>query len=140
MHIITILLPFFLIFSCQPQKQVAAKPIQPVSLASLREKYKVTRIDSIDHIYVIYASKDSVLYKMVSRKNSELCSDPIKVGGEYPLVPLSIVPKEVMGMDLSVAMLQVSYINYEGVAISLERDLVRDVHSAVNLRGLCLTF
>jgi hypothetical protein len=108
---------------------------QPISLASLREKYTIVRIDSIKHILVIYARKDAASYKIVTRKDSLPCT-PIRVGEAYPLVVFAGV-KEFNGMSLPP---HVTGTSYDGVPVNFEKEWGNNIFYAVNLKGLCLQF
>ena len=135
---IIIFLFFYLFFSCQSQKQVSESKNKTIFLASLRDKYKVIRIDSINNVYVIYARKDSSWYKIVSLKDTLPCPR-IKVGKDYPLVLMSRVPKEFRGENISPSVIpHITGIDFYGVSIPFERDSINDIFVATNLKGLCM--
>lgn len=135
---IIIFLFFYLAFSCGSQKQVSENKNETISLASLRDKYKVVRIDSIKNVFVIYARKDSSWYKIVSLKDTFPCTR-IKVGEDYPLVLMSRVPKEFRGENISPSVIpHITGIDFYGVSIPFERDSINDIFVATNLKGLCM--
>jgi hypothetical protein len=109
MRFISLLL-LSLLYACKPQSKMPVNTHQPISLASLREKYTIVRIDSIKHILIIYARKDAAVYKIVTRKDSSPCT-PIRVGEAY-----------------------------EGVPVDFEKEWGNNIFYAVNLKGLCLQF
>lgn len=133
-----LLIIFSLSFSCRSQRQTSNNGNKVISLADLRDKYKVVRIDSIKNVFVIYARKDSLLYKIVSLKDSMPCVQ-IKVGENYPLLLMSRVPKEFRGENISPSVIpHISGIDFYGVSIPFERDSINDIFVATNLKGLCL--
>lgn len=135
MHIIKGLLLFSLFYACKPQTKIPANAHQPISLASLREKYTIVRIDFIQHILVIYARKDAAAYKIVTRQDSLPCT-LIRVGEAYPLVVLA-GSKEFKGMPIPP---HVTGTSYDGVPVHFEKEWGNNIFYAVNLKGLCLQF
>lgn len=126
-----------LLFACRSGKEIPDNKKATVSLASLRDKYKVTGIDSLSNVFVVYAKKDSVVYKIVSLKDTVPCNR-ISVGQEYPFQLLSIVPKEFKGINISPDVIpHLSAIDFHGVSIPFERNTHSDVFVVVNLKGLC---
>lgn len=108
---------------------------QHISLASLREKYTIIRIDSIQHILIIYTRKDAAAYKIVTRKDSIPCN-PIRVGEAYPLVVFA-GSKDFKGISLPP---HVTGASYDGVPVNFEKEWGNNIFYAVNLKGLCLQF
>jgi hypothetical protein len=134
---VTIFLLFFC-FACRAKKDIANNKSAVISMASLREKYKVVRIDSIQTVYVVYARKDNEVFKIVSVKDSIPCKQ-IRVGEEHALVLMSRVPKNFNGMDVSPATVpHLTGISVNGVDIRFEPDSIKDIFLAVNLHGLCM--
>lgn len=132
------LIPAFLgVHSCAVSKNEDVKRANEVTL---RDKYKVYKIDSIKNVYLIYARKDEVLYKIASLKQSGRCDrDSVKVGGEYSFMLFSQVPKEYNGMDVSPNTIpHISGINFHGVWVEFERDSINDIFASINLKGLCV--
>lgn len=131
MRIVIFCLLSCFIFSCRSQKRISiCKPL-PISLASLREKYKIIKIDSTDKIYLIYARKDSMAFKIPSLKDAGFCAEPIKVGGEYPLV--------LFGQDYYRAP-HITGTDFHGADFQYEKEWGNNMFIAVNLKGLCLKF
>lgn len=138
MRTIIIFLFFYLAFSCRSQKKVLESKNETISLARLRDKYKVIRIDSIKNVFVIYARKDSLWYKIVSLKDTLPCAR-IKIGEDYPFVLMSRVPKEFRGKNISPSVIpHIAGIDFYGVSIPFERDSINDIFIATNLKGLCM--
>lgn len=125
----------FCIYSC-----VAGKKKKKINNPEIgfREIYRVNKIDSIKNVYLIYAQKDTSLYKIVSLKDSIPCI-AIQVGGKYPFVLHSRVPKSFNGADVSPGTVpHISGVMFYGVWIELESSSNNDVFTAYNLRGLCM--
>jgi hypothetical protein len=131
------LVVFFASYSCVSNKKVSYKN-ENVPFMQLHEKYKVLRIDSIKNVYIVYAKKDSILYKIVSLKDSVQCTH-VQVGKEYPFMLMSRVPKDFKGMDISPNTIpHISGIDYYGTWIGFERDSINDIFISINLKGLCV--
>jgi hypothetical protein len=99
--------------------------------------YTVTRIDSINNIYLIYAKKDSLLFKIASVKESvENCSY-IKINGKYGLRLHSLFAKQIAGHEIMPSCL-VTSVDYNGTTLSKEIGCVDDLFFADNVKGLCI--
>ncbi|WP_290710842.1 hypothetical protein [Flavihumibacter sp. CACIAM 22H1] len=124
--------------TCKPgSKTTAGYPLSNHSSAA-NEKYQVYRIDSVNHIYIIYAKKGTGLYKIVSLKDTVQCQQ-LQVGGEYKFILMSRVPKTFKGENVSPNQVpHVAGIMFHGNWIKFERDSINDIFSSINLRGLCL--
>lgn len=134
---VCILFIAFCISSCVGKKNIRGINNKSIAIG-FREMYSVNKIDSIKNVYLIYAQKDSVLYKIVSLKDSVACT-PIKVGEKYAFVLHSRVAKSYNGMDLSPNTLpHITGIMYYGVWIEFEKATNYDVFTSYNLRGLCI--
>jgi hypothetical protein len=136
--LIAFLLPFFFYAcSCVSKRKISQEnKITPE--ISLREKYKVYKIDSIKNVYLIYAQKDSTLYKIVSLKDSLPCNR-VQVGGEYAFVLMSTVAKDFKGVDVSPSTIpHITGISFYGTWIEFESDSINDIYTSINLRGLCI--
>lgn len=96
-------------------------------------EFTILKIDSIKHIYVVYAEKNDSIYKILSKKES--CNDcqPIEVGCKYSLkLDSYFLPEE---FHIKMRMTGVSY---DGVIINIERDsIVSDLFITNNLKGIC---
>lgn len=137
MRILMCCLLYSLLFACRSEKVMPVNKVATVSLESLRDKYKVISIDSISNVYVVYARKDSVVYKIVSLKDTVPCKR-ISVGLEYPFVLLSIVPKKFNGVNISPDVIpHLSGTSFHGVSIPFEGGTHKDIFVVVNLKGLC---
>ncbi len=131
MRFIYILIAVFSI-SCSHSKNITNG--KTTSSGNIKEydsrKYRVTKIDSVKNVYLIYARKDSMLFKIVSAKvGSEDCGN-IKISGEYGFIISSIFP------DNSPA--HVDGIYYHGVPIAVEGDSITHIYIALNVAGLCI--
>lgn len=106
-------------------------------------RYKVTKLDTINDWYVIYAKRGRNNYKIVSKKD-DACSDSlkIKVGKSYKLRLISrkqnppkignIVIKPQNSLDIQCY----SYDEDTEICIKLENG-IDDLYSTENLNGLC---
>jgi hypothetical protein len=93
--------------------------------------YKVYKIDSIKNFYIIYVVNNGLRFKVVSKKASAPCNQPITVGKAYPL-KLTYVLGMAAGGVFKPTCVNVA----SNTRVCLE-DSIRDVCYADNLRGLC---
>jgi len=102
--------------------------------------YKVYKIDSINNFYIIYAKRERVIYKIVSKKWPLNNCKPIVINIEYAFKLKSRNQTRLLsGINLSAEALdRINCFYYDDTTfICLERDSINDLHSAQNLRGLC---
>jgi hypothetical protein len=102
--------------------------------------YRVYKIDSINNYYLIYASKNDSLYKIVSKKETMKNCNRIQKNGEYDFKLHSTLSNRHIGnMDISAKSLpHVNCFYYdEQTYICLERDSINDLFHADNIKGLC---
>ena len=129
---------YALLVACEPSSRVAANNVEKGTFRAANERYVVYRIDSLNNVYIVYAKKDSVLYKIVSLKDTIKCKQVV-VGGEYSFVLMSRIPKTFNGKDVSPNQVpHVTGIMYYGNWIKFERDSINDIFSSINLKGLCI--
>lgn len=94
--------------------------------------FKVIKIDSIQNVYVIYATKHKTTVKIVSKK-SGFCKNKIEIGKFYKLTTTSLFPPNIRNR------LDIGGIGYEGVHIKLENNngVLWDLFTCIELDGLC---
>jgi len=103
------------------------------------DTFMVTKIDSINNVYVIYARKRDTLYKIASIKENVDGCHSIVPNSSYPFELESIVVKKINGQDISPeTILNLGGIDFHGTIIKFERDSILDLFQAKNIRGLCL--
>ncbi|AXY75525.1 hypothetical protein D3H65_16745 [Paraflavitalea soli] len=137
-RIILAFLFFCFVFACKSTKEPTSVKNKAINLSDFRDKYKVIRIDSVKHVFVVYAKKDAGLFKIVSLKDTTPCPR-IRIGQEYPFVLMSRVPKQLGNLDISPNIIpHITGIDFYGVSIPFERDSINDIFVALNLRGLCM--
>jgi hypothetical protein len=98
------------------------------------DKHKIIKIDSIGNVYIIYAKKENVYYKILSDKiseNNEACNQII-IEHYYNLKLKS------MFEDRTRPSFKISGVLYNEQEIEFERDSINDLHFAENIRGLCI--
>lgn len=128
--------------SCSHAKKLstnnAGLPADQMS-GTLPHQYRVTKIDSVNKVYLIYAKEDTSLYKIVSAKDSTETCINIRVNGEYGFMLHSLFPRQFLGKyDLSPAALpNVDGVIYNGTPVTVEKGCVKDLFVADNVKGLC---
>ena len=104
--------------------------------------YLITKIDSINNYYIIYATLNGVNHKIVSEKDSSLCKNKIVLDNKYPLNTESIFTVKIKDRDTIRTInnnINIDCITLHNVAICKEYDLgIYDVLKSSNLRGLCI--
>ncbi len=131
------------LLSCHHTKQVITHKEAPFVLTRNYNlpKYRVTKIDSVKAVYVIYAQKDSLLYKIVSGKADTIDCKNIKVNGEYGFMIHSLFPTVVFGKDTLAGRPDlVNAVEFNGSSIMLEKGCVDDIFVADNVAGLCIKY
>jgi len=100
-------------------------------LVDSTNNYKILKIDSAENIYIILAQKKGLTYKIVSLQDSLRC---LKMGQCYNLILKSVFPENQLQKD------RFSVMRYGSVRIPLgvSKELVWDIFSIQNLKGLCL--
>jgi len=99
-----------------------------------KQKYfKILKIDSIQKVYVIYASKNDSTFKIVSaKKDSFAACVQIRKGKFYDLKIISIFPQNFYQKK------DISNARFGGTLVKLEgNDVVWDLFVCENLSGLC---
>ncbi|WP_430901913.1 MULTISPECIES: hypothetical protein [unclassified Paraflavitalea] len=122
---------------CKTRSRSYGEPIT-LQRQNIKQFYKIAKIDSIGNVFVIYARKDSSVYKIVSTKSEENC-ERLLVGKSYPLLLNNLVQKTVDSHKVSRhAIPHLGGIMYYGAPIIFEPDSILDIYTALNLSGLCL--
>lgn len=101
--------------------------------------YQITKIDSINNWYIIYANKQDSIFKIVSGKAR--CKSPknkLKIGNCYNFSMYSIWRAPIKIGELTIA----NYPDTRGFSLDKEtvvfmEDSIHDLCSTKNLKGLC---
>lgn len=105
-------------------------------------KYKVSKLDSLRNVYLIYAERNGKIYKIVSKKSDSMAYQNIKLNGEYGFLLQSLFPPMTTerGDTLWKRLDIVNAVEFNGTAIAIEKNCVNDIFRAENVMGLCITF
>lgn len=140
------LLLFFVFLSCNWNQKAertdntidGINSLQKVTDNSLvADKHKIIKIDSIGNVYIIYAKKENVYYKILSDKigengeNNEACNQII-IEHYYNLKLKSMFD------DRTRPSFKITGVLYNEQEIEFERDSINDLHFAENIKGLCI--
>jgi hypothetical protein len=138
----------FLSCMLSPVAQAVITPV-PVKLEAGEsfKRYHVTRIDSLQTVYLIYARRHDSLFKIVSDKHPVANCTKIKPGHAYAfqlrsLLYTDLTPEEKAASLPGLAPLDTHHmggLDYDGqgLMITLEGDSIRDLYYAENVNGLC---
>lgn len=134
MKLIYLNLFILLLFSCNSTKKAStllSSQTNNRELVDSTNNYKILKIDSAENIYIILAQKKGLTYKIVSLQDSLRC---IKIGQCYNLVLKSVFPENQLQKG------RFSVMRYGSVRIPLggSKEIVWDIFSIQNLKGLCL--
>lgn len=101
---------------------------------SIRNSYRIIKIDSIAEVYVVHAIYKKQYFKIVSHKVEPKDSDceMINVGKKYRL------SLKTLFLNKEKLPLSINGLDFYGQAINIEEDSIFDIHAANNLKGLCL--
>ena len=99
----------------------------PIERQDRNTSYLVYKIDSIKTVYLIYAKKEGVKYKILSQKEKLNQGEVIKTNNYYAFKLHSIFTQK---EDL------VTGVYYHQVPIAIERDSIMNLHEASNVRAL----
>ena len=100
--------------------------------------YNVSKIDSINNYYLIYARQGKYVYKIVSEKMVQPNCLDIKVGDSYRFDLRSVF--EVNGRRIIPANAIYELTGWQidkSTVITFEGDSIRDIFYATNIKGLC---
>ena len=104
--------------------------------------FTISKLDSINNYYLIYARRSDTLYKIVSAKLMSDLSEKIQIDSSYPLILTSIWRKKERLGSLELTPSNSLHVNClafdDSTVICLERDSINDLFHAENLRGLHL--
>jgi len=101
-------------------------------------KYRVYKIDSINSFYLIYARKGDSLFKIVSKKDKNLLCKNIGNNRYYEFNLHSQTGEYKIGNVVVPVSLHVDCFAYDdSTSICLERDSIRALYHADNIKGLC---
>lgn len=94
--------------------------------------YEIHKIDSTTHLYLIYAMKSGIYYKIYSAKGAKKSDcEIIKLHEKYKLELDTVASKKgvfehMVGLTLD-----------NGYTVEFEGDSIRDLYVSKNLKGLC---
>lgn len=102
--------------------------------------YGVYKIDSINNYYLIYASKNDSLYKIVSSKEKKSNCNLIKKGSSYKFNLVSI--KENAPLIGGIKIKPINYMDVNCYQFDKETSICKekgiyDLYLANNIKGLC---
>jgi hypothetical protein len=102
----------------------------------------VTKLDSVNNVYLIYAERDNQIYKIVSKKIDSLDCKNIKLNGEYGFLLESLFPAMISnrGDTLWKRFDLVNAVDFNGTGIATEKGCVDDIFRADNVVGLCIKY
>jgi hypothetical protein len=133
---------FLVLFSCTHSKKTTTNKL--IDLGTLRgatlPKYKVLKIDSIQNVYIIYAERNNLTYKIVSAKSSVSICRNAYINNEYGLMLHSLFAPQIVieGDTLPRRQELVNSVDFNGATIATEAGCVDDIFSAENIEGLCI--
>ncbi len=134
-----ILVTFCYLASCA-QKISSKKSDQFTSTAKSDSIFTVRKIDSINNYYLIYAKRDNRWFKIVSKKESTMRNNRIKINTDYKFSLHSIWNEKIMIGGINVSPSQTPHVTCLGfdekTTICIERDSINDLFSSKNLKGL----
>src|SRR5215813_7095255 len=103
-----------------------------INILSPRDSlYRIEKIDSINSLYVIYASKRNKKFKIVSTKQFSN-GDQIAINGFYDLKLYSLLYPE----DINLIQSPVGCTKLDSLTKICVEDSILDINSAENLKGL----
>lgn len=98
-------------------------------------KYKIVKIDSVKSVYIIYALKNNVYYKLLSDKDSsKLGCEKLKINKQYSLEIRSLLFPKGSGF---LRPGHITSMEFSGVPIDIEIDSIMDLHISNNIKGVC---
>jgi len=101
--------------------------------------YRVYKIDSIKSYYLIYAQKDQLRYKIVSKKANVECRS-IVVNRLYDFELHSMTQINGVSITPSASKYEVSGMSVDdSTTVNFEKDTQWDLYYANNIKGLCFT-
>lgn len=125
---------FLCLVSCTMFKKYSSKD---------REYYKVTKLDSINNYYLIYAMKGDSIFKIVSEKNYVNSCKKIEIGKSYylELISMSSTAPSIGGIKISpVNYLDVKCFYFSKNTKICKEDGIDELYSTKNLKGLCIQY
>lgn len=129
------------IFSCTHTKNVNIIPLDNSIHFTGNNLFNIYKIDSINSYYVIYAKKNSTIYKIVSKKEILPDCSRIYSGKGYTLNLISIWNKQNKIGEVEIT--PSAHINCKSLddstKVCIERGYINDIYIAENLKGLCIT-
>jgi hypothetical protein len=121
-----------LLYNC-----IIIKKVIPVSSLDTGTKqkldkiYKISKIDSLENVYLIYAKSNDSIFKIVSQKLVLPDCKPIQLGESYNLKIISAFPENFSQKRDKYG------IKMYNTLIKLKKGIVWDLFVTENLKGLC---
>lgn len=126
LNLLLFLFIFLFCWSCKVPKKAFLT-------ASQGEIYQISKIDSIDNVYLVYAMRNDSTFKVISKKEQNIQCTQVRIGSNYSLSLESwFLPEEFYVKN------RITGVKFENVLITVERDsVVGDIFITKNLKGLC---
>jgi len=105
-----------------------------------KSEYMVAKLDSINNYYLIYATKNDSVFKIISKKEHTAKCRPIKKGSNYPFKLKSMRDNAptIGGIKISpMNHLDIQCFQFEENTIICKEDGIYDLYFAENINGLC---
>jgi hypothetical protein len=107
---------------------------------NVSDSYRVTKIDSINYFYLVYAQKKDSLYKIVSKKEAHIDCKKIKVGVSYKFVLHSMRENAPIIGNIKIAPVNYADVNcyqFDEKTKICKEEGIYDLYFVNNLHGLC---
>lgn len=101
---------------------------------NINSSYRVYKIDSINNFYLIYAHKERIKYKIVSKKRFCEPKDKILIDGYYEFDLSSMIYDS---KELPIHPGGGGSIRVDSITTIFLEDSINDIFSAKNIEGLC---
>lgn len=108
---------------------------------TIEEDYFITKIDSVDNYYLIYAKKSNENFKFISEKTHTEYAKIIEVGNKYSLKKESIFEFKIIKNDSIITIS--NHVNIDCMILGDTKickeyeNKIYDVYISKNLKGLC---
>ncbi len=105
-----------------------------------KTEYRVYKIDSVKSFYLIYAQKDSLRYKIVSKKaKADASYEKIRINGYYAfrLHSMSVINGKPITTAMSTYETSGMYVD-DSTIVNFEKETQWDLYYAENIKGLCI--
>lgn len=103
--------------------------------------FNIQKIDSLNNFYILYASKNNKLYKIIEEKKYSATCNVIKVGSNQYLNLRSILNQPIMIDSVTFSSsnsLNVNCFTFDKETIICKEEGIYDLYQALNMEGLCI--